>query len=262
MENFELLFLGTGAADWAWHPAEEVRYDTSGAIRRTSSLLLDGKYLIDPAPEAYFFASEVLKLDLSGLQGIFLTHRHKDHLCYESLKKFIEAADEPVRFYCHETTVPYLELDDDMQKRLIICPVKAGQTVEVGDMKVLILSANHTGYAPGEVPVHYVFEKGDKRFLYGLDGGWYTCDTWDILLETKLDMAVVDGTVGGAKTDYRICSHNTLAMIELLVASMKECSILKEDSRIVLSHLARTLHGPNEDYRDWTVAQDGMRLVI
>ena len=77
MAAFELVFLGTGAADWPLRPGADVRYDVNGVIRRTSSLLINGKYLIDPAPESWFFAKKVLKLDLSGLKGIFLTHSQR-----------------------------------------------------------------------------------------------------------------------------------------------------------------------------------------
>ena len=37
------------------------------------------------------------------------------------------------------------------------------------------------------------------------------------------------------RANYRIASHNTLPMVELLVASIEECGILKEDGRVVLS---------------------------
>ena len=47
MAAFELVFLGTGAADWPLRPGADVRYDVNGVIRRTSSLLINGKYLID-----------------------------------------------------------------------------------------------------------------------------------------------------------------------------------------------------------------------
>ena len=73
MAAFDLVFLGTGAADWPVRPQADVRYDTDGLIRRTCSLLINGKYLIDPAPESWFFAVKVLKLDLSGLKAVILT---------------------------------------------------------------------------------------------------------------------------------------------------------------------------------------------
>lgn len=46
MAAFELVFLGTGAADWPLRPGADVRYDVNCVIRRTSSLLINGKYLI------------------------------------------------------------------------------------------------------------------------------------------------------------------------------------------------------------------------
>ena len=43
---------------------------------------------------------------------------------------------------------------------------------------------------------------------------------------------------------------------------MEECGILRKDSLVVLSHLSRELHRPDEDYGSKTVAYDGMRLEI
>ena len=51
-------------------------------------------------------------------------------------------------------------------------------------------------------------------------------------------------------------------MVELLVASIEECEILKEDGRVVLSHMARELHSPEEEYGNMIAAYDGMKLEI
>ena len=69
-------------------------------------------------------------------------------------------------------------------------------------------------------------------------------------------------SVGNMRANYRIASHNTLPMVELLVASIEECGILKEDGRVVLSHMARELHSPEEEYGNMIAAYDGMKLEI
>lgn len=66
MAAFDLVFLGTGAADWPVRPQADVRYDTDGLIRRTCSLLINGKYLIDPAPESWFLPLRCLSLIYPG----------------------------------------------------------------------------------------------------------------------------------------------------------------------------------------------------
>lgn len=68
--------------------------------------------------------------------------------------------------------------------------------------------------------------------------------------------------MGSMRANYRIASHNTLPMVDMLVEAMEECGILRKDSLVVLSHLSRELHRPDEDYGSKIVAYDGMRLEI
>ncbi len=50
----KLLFLGTGAADYAVKPEEQMT-DTD---RRFSSILADERYLLDVAPQSFGFAKD------------------------------------------------------------------------------------------------------------------------------------------------------------------------------------------------------------
>ena len=86
--------------------------------------------------------------------------------------------------------------------------------------------------------------------------------TWCVIRETCLDAVIFDGTVGAGRNDWRIGGHNSMEMVAILTDCMKNAGTLKEGSRVILSHLAKTLHRPDEDYGDWTVAQDGMKLEI
>lgn len=262
MAAFELIFLGTGAADWPAKPNRKVRYDVSGTIRRTASLLVNGKYLIDPAPEAWFFATQVLKLDLSGLKAILLTHSHKDHFNHESLRNFLQGAKSKVSFFCHRDTIPWLKLDAEEISHIKQHPLEIGETVKLGDMTLQAWGANHEVTTTRETALHYLFCSGGKQWFYGCDGGWFLSRTWSALRRHKLDLVILEATVGNLPANYRIGTHNTLPMVELLLASMEECGIIAQDSLVVLSHLARGLHGPDEDYGRKIVARDGMRIEI
>ena len=262
MAAFELVFLGTGAADWPLRPGADVRYDTGGVIRRTSSLLVNGKYLIDPAPESWFFAKRVLKLDLSGLKGIFLTHSHKDHFSHKALHDFLGEAKGKVGFYCHEGTLPWLKLTREELDRLRLHPLKTGARVKAGSVSVLPLGANHEVSRTQETALHYLFSAEGKAFFYGCDGAWFLAHTWSLLQKQKLDVMILEATVGNLRANYRIGGHNTLPMVELLEASVRECGILKEDGKLVLSHMARELHSPDETYGSKIAAYDGMKLEI
>lgn len=259
---FELIFLGTGAADWEKKPAPELRYDREGKIRRSCSLLINGSYLIDPSPESWFFAIKVLQLDLSGLKGIFLTHSHADHFHLGALKKFLGETGRKIDFYCHETTLKWLKLTPEIESRMRLHLLQTDRKTVVGGMSVLPLESNHQVSRTDETTLHYLFSKNERCFFYGCDGGWFLAKTWDLLMKKKLDLVILEATVGNKKANYRIASHNTLPMIELLVASMKECGMIEKESQVVLSHLSKEEHKPGADYGKMKVAFDGMKLTL
>ena len=61
MAAFELVFLGRGGCGLAAAvTGADERYDVNGVIRRTSSLLITGKYLIDPARSPGFLPKRCL----------------------------------------------------------------------------------------------------------------------------------------------------------------------------------------------------------
>ena len=79
----ELLFLGTGAADWDIRKA-----DASPDFRRFSSLLADGRLLIDPGPCVYEFEKTFGYDGLyRNVTDVILTHPHGDHFSRETLDK-------------------------------------------------------------------------------------------------------------------------------------------------------------------------------
>jgi hypothetical protein len=60
-----------------------------------------------------------------------------------------------------------------------------------------------------------------------------------------------------------VFEHNALPMIRLMVASLRRAGMLRPHAPVILSHLARTLHGPQAEIealvadQGWTVAYDG-----
>lgn len=262
MAAFDLVFLGTGAADWPVRPQADVRYDRNGLIRRTSSLLINGKYLIDPAPESWFFAAKVLKLDLSGLKAVILTHSHRDHFSLKALNSFLGEARGKVGFYCHEGTIPHLKLTEKELSRMNLHPLKTGERVKMGRVTMQALEANHEVSRTGETALHYLFSCEGKKFFYGCDGAWILARTWSILRKHELDAVIMEATLGTLKAGEKIAGHNTLLMVDILTESMKECGILRKDSLVVLSHLSRKQDCQEEDYGNRTAAYDGMRLEI
>ena len=237
----ELLFLGTGAADWAEIPDDNVKFDTDKKIRRRSTVLVNGRYLIDCAPFSCDYA-QYLGVDTSKITDIFLTHSHIDHLYRDSLMKFINAAENKITFHCHKDAVCRIPLEDGERNLINIAPFEVFDEIVTDDFTAVPLYSNHTVENSPETTVHYVFKCGEKSFFYGCDGAWFLSKTWDYLCKCKLDLVIFDGTVGDYEDDFRIATHNSIPMIRIMVKAMRKKAIIDDESVIMLNHLARTLH--------------------
>lgn len=199
----ELIFLGTGAADWPEEKGELAEF------RRNASALLDRQLLIDPGPGVLPALSEY-GLDPAGIRYILNTHRHADHFRAETVEALAAAGGAQL-------------LD-----------LKAGETVRAGAYTVQTLAANH---GTCREAVHFLISDGKSRLFYGLDGAWLLYDEVQAILKNGVDYAVLDGTVGRAEGDYRIFEHNNLRMVE----EMKR-TLAPYVKRFCISHMARTLH--------------------
>lgn len=234
-------FLGTGAADWHIDRREQ-----EPDFRRFSSALIDGTILIDPGPHIYDYITCENKPDLfRNVKAILLTHSHGDHYNITNLLRLHEETG------CELFATPNVHYrawgKPELMERLNAvphCKIGAGDAFRVAGYNILALPANHNANNPhGEQCLHYIIEKDGKSLFYGLDGGWVTCHEWDEICRRRIDLFVFDGTVGYIKDDYRIGSHTGLYMVELLRDAING---LYRDStpKIMISHLARTLHAP------------------
>lgn len=224
----KITFLGTGAADWSPKKPE------TGEHRWLSSALINDDLLIDPGPSVPD-AIKRYNIDVKKIKYIIITHRHGDHFNEETLKMLCDSGAELVEF-------------------------SAGEERKVGKYTVKALQANHPTC---NTTVHYIIDDGEKRMFYGLDGAWLLMPEVDAIKESRVDLAVLDATIGNKKGDYRIFEHNNLKM----VIEMKE-TLSKYVDRFVISHMARTLHDPHDilsaqmEKEGILTAFDGMVLDI
>ena len=196
----KILFLGTGAADFP--------QDKQGVkgFRRTSSLLIDEKILIDPGPWVRD-AVEEFGVDVSKIKYILNTHNHSDHYCQD--------------------TVDYL-----VAQGAIFIETKDKDIISLDDYTIEAYKGNHT------VPVcHFMIKNGHTCLFYGLDGAWLQYEEICAIWKNKPDLAVFDATVGFIEKDWRVFEHNNLNM----VIEMKK-SIDQDIKKYVISHMAYTLH--------------------
>ena len=73
--------------------------------------------------------------------------------------------------------------------------------------------------------------------------------------------------MGDYNGDFRMGEHNSIPMIRMMLPSLRTVDAIDDKTRIVLSHLAPSLHKPHaetcEIVADFgTVAYDGMILKI
>ena len=253
----QILFLGTGAADW---PLKNYPDDSSpllsGEFRGYSSILINGKILVDCGPTVPK-AMEAFSVDLSRLKYILITHTHRDHFSLKSIEKVIEMAGRKLELRVEEGAV---DMAGPLKKFCDIRRMKVGKEFSLGKHSVLPLPANHRVSKSAEKALHFLFNLAGKHVLYALDGAWLETPSWKAIQNLQLEAVIWDGTIGDIPGDYRVFAHNSLPMIRLMNQSLKANGVLKDSSRIILSHMARTLH-PTHEKLQVKLADEGMEAA-
>ncbi len=251
-----LRFLGTGAADFSPLLETELRDRLDVNARRSSSVLIEGRFLIDCGPHV-LDSMGIQGLDAAAVTDLFLTHLHSDHCDWDNIRRLAAETRQPLRIWCREDA-PVEEIPGAR-----LCPLQIGQTVETGGLTVTALEANHTSF-----PLHYDLEYDGKRLFYGCDGAWILYDTFYAIRGRRFDMMILDATVGDYAGDFRVAEHNSLPMLRLMAASFRSQGVVAPDGQIWLSHIARTLHKPHDELVEqaaadrFLVARDGLEVEI
>lgn len=252
------LFLGTGAADYPEDYLTNPEYKNEGkSMRRCTSTLLDGTLLLDAGVHIRAALDE-FGVDPAHIENILYTHRHTDHFHPGVLKSIAAARDAlgmPLSVYA-----PF-PAPADIPENVQWTTVQTFSPFPVGIFTVRAMEASHTVDT-----VWYHIDDGEKTLLYALDGAWFPCRTAYALRNAQLDYMILDATVGDIPGDYRVFEHNSLPMLRLMAKSFCAFGFLAPDGKIILDHIARTLHAPHEKLCEdvaadgFLVAYDGMTL--
>ena len=241
----KLLFLGTGAAGNWRRPEPEVPEGS----RRCASMMIDGTVLVDVALQSFDFATK-LGVDTSAVTDVFLSHAHVDHVSHEALMQYAKNTKSKLRFWCHRGALEILNFTDEEKALLDIRPVEICDTWETAGMTVTALPANHLvgDFTSEDRPLHYIFEKDGKKLYYGCDGGWYTAIEWEYFRKYKVvfDGVILDATVGEDAGNFRIATHNNLAMLELLTLALRQNGMLAENAVLIADHLGDSLYSTRD----------------
>ncbi len=234
----ELLFLGTGAADW-----NEADFVEGKEYRRWSSTLIDGELLIDPGPHIFHFAKTVGQPELyNGIKNVIITHSHGDHFNPQTVLK-LSRISAPT-FYGDEACFRKLrsKLTEEELSEIKFASVDCFETVELGKYQVTSFPSNHLTSDQNEQTRNYMIEADGKRLFYGLDGAWLFTAVWNKIRGLHFDAMVLELTLGDLPGNYRTFSHMNIPMLEIMLATFRENGCLSENSAVYCSHLAKNLH--------------------
>lgn len=253
----EILFLGTGAADW--------KIENKGNyFRRNSAALINRELMVDCGEHVFDFAESINEDGLyKSVTDVIITHNHEDHFCRETVIRLAES--QKIRVGCNKQIRDVIGEHPNIEFVLFI-PFVAKK---MGKYEVIPLLANHQMVIDGDASaLHYIINTPEgKKIFYGLDGAWFLRPSWELMKKQKFDLMVFDCTVGD-RADWRLCEHNSIPMLRMMVEGIEIAAMLNGNGRLVASHLARTLHDSHEETEkilkelNMLTAYDGMKLIL
>ena len=253
----EILFLGTGGSNC-------IREEKSGLCRRHSAALLDNELMLDCGSHIFDFAEYYGNKNLyDNVTDIVITHNHYDHFCPESILKIAE--NKKIRVGCAKDIMNEIGEHSNIEYTIF----KPFETKTMGAYEITPLLANHHVILDGDAcAFHYTIKTPDgKEVFYGLDGAWFLRPSWEEMKKHKFDVMVLDCTVGD-NNDWRLCEHNTIPMLRMLVEAIHMENMIAENGVIVASHIAIPLHRPHTETKELLknsgmhTAYDGMKIVF
>lgn len=260
----EVLFTGTGAADW---PIE--LYDQMPEFRRNSGVLIDSDLLIDPGPHIYHFAEKNNNSHLfDNVENIIVTHTHSDHFNAENVLKLSQ--NSRCVLWGDSACLRNLEKNlGSAASAIKFRETKIGQTYEIGKYKITPLRANHVSQDPQDIARIYIIEKDGRILYYGCDTSWIPTESWNFMKDLKINAMIMELTCGlNAPDDWRIFEHTTIEMLKLMLAMFRKYDRFDKNVRFYVSHMARTLHTNHEELKNYlaeygvTPAYDGMKINV
>ncbi len=286
--GIRVLFLGTGASGWDPKWAEE-----NPNARRQSSVLLDGKVLIDFTPCSF----DKLPKDCHP-EVLFQTHSHGDHYSPRAAVK-----SGVKRMYVNETWAAAAKRGVEKAAEMLSLPAPEvialpfGKAVEECGLRITGVPANHSTSRVTDGVLErtslYLVEKGSARLLYatdtagipgdaarmiGIDPHIYP-DNYKYYRESSapyvhepapLTAIIMEATNGDLDEDFRMFVHSGVQLVARTVNMLKKTGRYKPPAgqRAYLTHLGIK-------YRDWpaekinaelpeplAAAYDGLELTL
>ena len=273
-------FLGTAAAEGV--PAlfcncdtcARSRRDGGRAVRTRSQAIIDNRLLIDFPADTY---GHVLKngIDLIGVSGCLITHRHADHLYPTDIDMLRQGYSHLPEGY-HLTFCGSAAVGEFITPRISGALEKAGtcsfrevapfEVFEVSGYTVTALPALHD---KNSGPLFYDITDGEKRVLYAHDTHFFGDEVWEYLTKNprRYDMVSLDCTNACLPLTY--IGHMGLEENVKVKNRLLEIGCADSDTHFICNHFSH--NGINAHYDDFvppalaqgfSVSYDGMKVDV
>ncbi len=283
----QLTFLGTAAAEGypnafcACDHCETARTRGGRNIRRRSSALIDGQFLIDLGPDLQA-ASASLGIRLTGIRYAAQTHEHIDHLEPGNFFSRSDMVGVPNKvgmewlatagaldrvnrtfdgFQPGESFASPAVQERFNVRHTAIAPFEEHQ---LGPYRVFAVPANH---AKNIQPLLYAIERDGRQLFYATDTTTLPAEVWRALAERgwRFDVVAMDHTFG---TEDRATGHLNAAAFRRHLDAMREHGLLAGNARIYATHIAHHSNPPHEELvamvtpHGYGVAWDGLTVEV
>ena len=276
----EILFLGTAAATsvplaFCNCPACKAGRKNGGKdLRRRSSVLIDGKLLIDLGPD-FMSASFAFDFDSAGIEYLLQTHSHSDHFDPgHMITRIAEYATEdlmPMTVAASRECLAHMSeklgreeggatlLEQSWRDRLgvDIIEMEHGKRIQLGEYEVIAVESAHD---VDDGSLMYIVRRGKAAFFYACDTPLLTDRAWKLLesLDFEISAAAIDqcygpGTPGGGHMHA-----------DQVAACVKRLGCKK----VYATHISHEGTPPHAELEKWTrergygVAWDGMKIIL
>ncbi|MEA4822607.1 MAG: MBL fold metallo-hydrolase [Clostridiaceae bacterium] len=259
----EVLFLGTGAADWPHETA--ALGDSTATNRRCTSVLIDNTLLIDPGPDVPE-ALAAFHVDPTQITTVLISHSHGDHYAASTLE-FLSSV-HPIDVYGDGGYPQKLPNNTNLRFH----PLTLRHLTDTPAAQIIPVLSTHVVEDTEENCLHYIIIRDGQTVFYGPDGAWFGGGTWYELEKHHFDCMILDATFGDDATKFRIPSrhiwfyHNSTSMIAAIRDACFDKKIADDRTRFVANHLARGFYPDIETAKavfepiGFIASYDGMRL--
>ena len=285
--GIRLRFLGSGAASWKDEWAKGNPH-----MRRQSSVLLDGRVLVDFTPCSFDHLPAG-----SRPEALFQTHSHGDHYSPEAAVRVGVR-----RMYVHETwaSAARREVAAAAAKLALPAPeviaLAFGRPVEEGGLTLTAVPANHSTSRVTDGVLErtalYLVEKGPARLLYATDTGGIPGDAARMVgidahvsassyaerfkdnpfvrRPEPITALVMEATNGDLDEDFRVFVHSSVQTVARIANALKATGRFTppEGQCVYLTHLGLKYRGWPAEKIDAELppglkaASDGLELVL